>query len=111
MEMGPFSYYPDWPREKAEKIGVLNRDMMLELLATQTNAPIAAFSGYSLAIRSPEVEEVTREDQQAFADILAARYEHVESIPGFGQAGTTLELWRLQQAETEWTPPVETPEE
>lgn len=111
LEMGPFSYYPDWPRERAEKIGVLNRDMMLDLLATESNAPIAAFSGYSLSIRSPEVEEVVREDRLAFDEILQTRFELVESVPGFGQAGTTLDIWRLKQEPAPWTPPPETPEE
>ena len=69
LEMGPFSYYPDWEREKAERLGVMNRDMMLELLKTETNAPIAALSGYSLSIRSPEVQEVVRDDQLAFDEI------------------------------------------
>ena len=111
LEMGPFSYYPDWEREKAERLGVLNRDMLLELLATETNAPIAAFSGYSLSIRCPEVEEVVHEDQVAFDEILAARFERVETVPHFGQAGTPLVLWRLKPDIPVWNPPAETPEE
>jgi len=111
LEMGPFSYYPDWEREKAERLGVLNRDMLLELLATETNAPIAAFSGYSLSIRCPEVEEVIHEDQVAFDEILDARFERVETVPHFGQAGTPLVLWRLKPDIPVWNPPAETPEE
>lgn len=111
LEMGPFSYYPDWPRERAERIGVLNREMMIELLATTTNAPIAALSGYSLSIRSPEVEEVSREDRLAFDEILRERYEPVESVPGFGQAGTTLDIWRLKKETPVWTPSPEMDEE
>jgi hypothetical protein len=111
LEMGPFSYYPDWTRERAERIGVMNRDMLLELLATETNAPIAALSGYSLSIRCPEVEEVVLGDQVAFDEILQARFERVESVPGFGQAGTTLQLWRLKPEIPVWTPPPETVEE
>ena len=111
FEMGPFSYYPDWTRERAERIGVVNRDMMLELLATQTNAPIAALSGYSLGIRSPEIEEISREDRQAFDDVLAARYEHMESVPDFGQASTVLEFWRLKKEPETYAPPAETAEE
>ena len=111
LEMGPFSYYPDWEREKAERLGVMNRDMMIELLQTETNAPIAALSGYSLSIRSPEVQEVVRDDQLAFDEILATRFERVESVPHFGQAGTTLVLWRLKKEIPVWTPPAETPEE
>ena len=111
LEMGPFSYYPDWTRERATQIGVMNRDMLLELLATTTNAPVAAFSGYSLSIRCPAVEEVVREDQVAFAEIMDARFERVESVPGFGQAGTTLEIWRLKKVPEDYVPPAETAEE
>lgn len=111
LEMGPFSYYPDWPREKAAKLGVLNRDMLLDLLASETNAPIAALSGYSLSIRSPEVAEVSREDRLAFDAILAERFERVETVPRFGQAGTDLVLWRLKKELPTWTPPAETAEE
>jgi len=111
LEMGPFSYYPDWTRERAETIGVMNREMMSELLSTTTNATVAALSGYSLSIRSPQVEEITREDRMAFEEVLNTRYEHVESVPGFGQAGTTLEIWRLQKELEEETAPMETAEE
>ncbi len=112
LEMGPFSYYPDWTRERAERIGVMNREMMIELLATSTNTPIAALSGYSLSIRCPEVEEVTREDRMAFDGILQERFERVETVPGFGQAGTPLEIWRLKSLpEAAGAPPVETDEE
>ncbi|HAL92037.1 MAG TPA: hypothetical protein DCM68_03320, partial [Verrucomicrobia bacterium] len=86
-------------------------DMLLELLQGETNAPIAALSGYSLSIRSPEVEEVVREDRLAFDEILETRFERVESVPGFGQAGTTLELWRLKKEMPAWTPPAEMAEE
>lgn len=111
LEMGPFSYYPEWPRDRALRIGVMNRDMMMELLATATNAPIAALSGYSLSIRCPEVEEIVREDQVAFGKILQERFEPVESVPGFGQAGTTLKIWRLKKEMSAEAAPAETAEE
>lgn len=112
LEMGPFSYYPDWTRARAERLGVMNREMMIELLATSTNTPIAALSGYSLSIRCPEVEEVSREDRMAFDGILQERFERVETVPGFGQAGTPLEIWRLKSLpEAAGAPPVETDEE
>lgn len=94
LEMGPFCYYPDWPESRARKLGVVNRDMMRDLLLQATNAPIAAFSGYGLAIRAPEVTEISREDRQMFESILRDQFDHVESVPGFGQAATTLEIWR-----------------
>lgn len=99
LEMGPFSYYPDWSRERAEQIGVLNREMLRDLLITATNAPIAAFSGYSLSIRSPEVAHVDREDRLAFDAILEEEFDRVESVPGFGQASTVLDIWRRKPIE------------
>ena len=96
LEMGPFSYYPDWPRERAERVGVVNRGMLMEMLET-ADAPVAAFSGYSLSIRSPEVEEADEEDRLAFRRIVEGRYERVAVVPDFGQAATTLEIWRLKR--------------
>jgi hypothetical protein len=98
MEMGPFSYYPDWPAERARQIGVLNRESMVALLESPESPPIAALSGYSLSIRSPEVEEISEEDRRRFEDILERRYEKVETVPLFGQAATTLEVWRRKDA-------------
>ena len=43
--------------------------------------------------------------------ILAERFELVETVPGFGQAGTDLVLWRLKKEMPTWTPPAETAEE
>ena len=94
LEMGPFSYYPDWPRDKAARLGVVNRDMLCELLASDTNAPIAALSGYSLSIRSPEVLPVTNDDTLLFQSFLAKHFDLVETVPSFGQAATSLQIWR-----------------
>ncbi len=96
LEMGPFSYFPDWPRERAERLGVLNRDMMMELIQT-TDAPVAAFSGYGLAIASPEVKELSTDEQDALWAAVRDRYREVHAIPHFGQAGTTLKLLELRK--------------
>lgn len=95
MEMGPFSYYPEMSRERAEKIHVLNRDMMLELLE-KTEAPIAAFSGYGLSIQSPQVSEMSRDDRESLWDVVEKRYEEIYEVPDFGQAFTTLRIFRLR---------------
>ncbi len=94
LEMGAFSYSPDWTREVAEQRRVLNRDMMLELLET-TDATWAAFSGYGLAIRSPEVAELSAEERDELRVLVERRYERVKQVPHFGQAHTTLEIWTL----------------
>lgn len=101
LEMGPFSYYPDWPRDRALRIGVVNRDMLCEILTADTNAPIAALSGYSLSIRSPEVLPVSDSDARLFADLLDEHFDPVEVIPDFGQAATPLRLWQRHAPELE----------
>ncbi len=93
MEMGPFSYYPDFPRERAERLRVLNRDMMKELL-TETDAPYAAFSGYGLSIHSPDISELPEPAQRELWAMVDARYDEAFVVPNFGQALTTLRVMR-----------------
>jgi hypothetical protein len=92
MEMGPFCYYPDMPRVRAEKLNLLNEELLMELL-TQARAPVAAFSGYGLTIRSPEVAELSFIERNALRAGLEAGYKKVSETPNFGQAHTTLELF------------------
>jgi len=97
LEMGPFSYYPDWPREKAEKLHVVNREMMEDLI-TEGSAEWAALSGYSLSIESPAVAPLPDEEREALWDLVRTRYEEVKQVPAFGQAHTTLHLLRRRPA-------------
>jgi len=98
LEMGPFSYYPDWSDDQASRLRVMNRHLLQTCLDTVTNAPVAAFSGYGLAISSPSLEPVSEKDGELFASILSNRFDRVESVPEFGQASTTLHIWRLKTA-------------
>ena len=91
MELGPFSYFPEWSRGRAAARHVLNREMLAGLLATCT-APAAAFSGYGLAIRCPQVDELPAAEQERLWDAVAARYAVHCEVPDFGQAGTTLRI-------------------
>jgi hypothetical protein len=92
MEMGPFCYYPDISRERAKKLNLLNREMMIEILET-TCAPAAAFSGYSLSIVSPQISELPITDQQDLRTALDKNYQKATEIQNFGQAHTTLEIF------------------
>jgi hypothetical protein len=94
-EMGPFSYYPDWSTERAERHHVMNRER-LEKVLTQTEAGWAAFSGYGLAIASPAVSELPAEEQTHLKSLVEQRFERVKVVPHFGQALTTLEIYRLR---------------
>lgn len=98
LELGPFSYFPDWPREKAARLHVMNRDRLRELLAS-CEAPVAAFSGYGLAIASPEVRELPPAEQAEWWDRVRARYRPWAEIPRFGQAATELKILVLNRDE------------
>jgi len=91
LEMGPFSYYPDWDREQAEACHVVNRDMMLDLIRSGS-VPVAAFSDYGLAIRSPAVLPLSDTEQQELWDAVQASYRPIESVMEFGQASTQLRI-------------------
>jgi len=97
MEMGPFSYFPAFDRAKADKLHLLNRESMEELLRT-TPAGIAAFSGYGLSIYSPEVQEINEEDYAVFWSIVYDRFEDVLDVPAFGQGHTTLKVLAASDA-------------
>lgn len=92
MEMGPFSYFPEMPRERAERLKVLNREMLRDLLAS-CSARVAAFSGYGLAIRCPEVMPLSNAEQQELRELLEQRYQLICEVPHFGQAHTPLRIY------------------
>ena len=92
MEMGPFCYYPGMPRAQAEKLNLLNEEMLTAILA-QARAPVAAFSGYGLAVRSPEISELSAADRDALRAVLETGYKKTGEIPNFGQAHTVLEIF------------------
>jgi hypothetical protein len=99
LEMGPFSYYADWPRERAEAIHVVNEEMMLELIATN-EARIAAVSGYGLSVKSPDVVELEPIRQDALWRALRARYAPMFEVPNFGQGATTLRVLEKRDSTT-----------
>jgi hypothetical protein len=99
LEMGPFSYYPEMSREQAERLNLLNREMLIELLA-EAPASIAAFSGYGLSIESPSIGKLSSKHWKALRAVLEMNYTKTSEIPNFGQAHTALEIFsRKSQGE------------
>ena len=92
MELGPFSYYPDMDPVRAATLHVLNEEALLERL-TESTAPLAAFSGYGLAIRSPNIDPVQEWETRRLRTVLEQRYRLTEEIPHFGQAHTLLRIY------------------
>lgn len=93
MEMGPFCYFPDWTRGRAEACHVLNREMLTEVLAS-CEANVAAFSEYGLTISSPSIQPIPEEECRRLSALLETRYTPTATIPAFGQAQTQLTLYR-----------------
>ena len=92
LEMGQFSYFPGLSSERATRLHVLNR-MQFENLLQTCPAPVAAFSGYGFAMRSPQVDPVPADEQTMFWRLVGERYAPVGTIPDFGQAHTTLRVF------------------
>ncbi len=99
MELGPFCYFPEFTDEQAAARHVLNRAAM-ETVLRSTDAPVAAFSAYGLAIRSPSITELPVDEQAHLWAILQTRYAEVAQIDGFGQASTVLRIFRLRPTGT-----------
>ena len=95
LELGPFSYYPNFSRARAERLRVVNREMLRDMLRAAA-APVAAFSGYGLAIRAPEIEELSRGEQDELSALVRQRYTDVADIANFGQGYTTLHILARQ---------------
>ncbi|MBM4142170.1 MAG: hypothetical protein FJ225_01045 [Lentisphaerae bacterium] len=91
MEMGPFSYFPGWSRERAARLHVLNRAMMFELLR-ETPARAAAFSEWAFAVECPSVTPLPDGERRALWDEVERRFREVERMGGFGQGGTGLRI-------------------
>lgn len=91
LELGQFCYFPGLDDSQARRRRVLNRTGLAELLRN-CPAPVAALSGYALALESPKIRRVPETDRDYFRGIIAQRYTPLLEIPRFGQAATTLEI-------------------
>ncbi len=99
LELGPFCIFPGLKESEAAVRRVLT-PAGLERLLREGPAPVAAFSGYGLAIAAPEIAELSSEDRRKLEEALRSRYRLAGEIPRFGQAGTALTLWlRLGEQE------------
>ena len=90
--MGPFCYFPDMPTDRAERLHVLNRERVRDLLQSAP-APLAAISGYGLSIASPRVAELDVAEKEELRGLLEQRYRLLKTVPHFGQGHTTLRLY------------------
>ena len=92
LELGPFSYFPGFSDDQAHARHVVNEALLRDILRTSP-ARVAAFSGYGLAIRAPQIDEVDPATQESLQALVRERYKPAGEIPYFGQASTTLRLF------------------
>mgnify|MGYP003610748182 FL=1 len=95
LELGPFAFCADFDDEKAARLHVVNRAGLRRLIETSP-ARVAAASGYSFTIRSPDITPLEPATVDELRAALEARTVRMESIPRFGQGATTLELRELK---------------
>jgi len=96
FEMGPFGYFAALSDEEAKRQNVLNEAGLKRVLAT-TDAPYAMFSGYAFAMRAPAMARLPEGERRAIFDLVAERYDLVETVPDFGQNHTPLSIWRRKE--------------
>ena len=93
LEMGSFGYFPDLSDDAANLFHVMNKKRMSALLKSAPTV-VAAYSGYSLSIRAPVMDELPPEDRQHFLSLLGTNYDRVQEVPDFGQNCTTLQIMK-----------------
>jgi hypothetical protein len=71
---------------------VLNR-ARLQAALTAGEAPVAAFSGYGLAIAAPAMRPIAPRERAELEALLDVRYARARVVPEFGQGHTPLEIW------------------
>ena len=92
LAMGPFSYYPAFSAERAERLGVANRGKMEELIAS-SGIRLLVKSGYGFAVACPEVRPLSPEERRELDELVEGHFVLTETWPAFGQARTPLEFW------------------
>ncbi len=93
MELGPFCFFPDLDDETAGRHRVLNESLLSALMHGGTY-PVAAVSGYGMAIRAPHILPVEEAMKRRLEDALHSRYELVGQMESFGQGDTTLRIYK-----------------
>jgi hypothetical protein len=96
LELGPFSYYPDFSTDRAATLHVLNFERLEDLLK-HTRAPLAALSGYSFSIQSPSITPVPEESIQQIHRRILLRYRPIAVVEPFGQGNTRLDIFLIKK--------------
>lgn len=100
LEMGPFSIYPEWSDEEAQRRHVHNLNT-LNTLIEKTPARVAALSGYAFSIASPQIDEIEEQEQNKLNQSVSNRFTAVDEFTHFGQGHTTLRIYQRSRLHPE----------
>jgi hypothetical protein len=92
LEMGPFAYCPGLSDREARERHVVNHALLVEVIK-QSEAPLAAFSGYGFAIAAPAIVPLPVDEEARLWDTLETIFEHFGTVDDFGQGATSLQLF------------------
>lgn len=100
LEMGPFSLFPDLDDETARCRRVHNVATLAAAIG-ETDAPVAALSGYAFAVSCPTTERLDPERREMLLRAVRSHYEPAMSVADFGQGHTTLDLYRRRATDAD----------
>lgn len=95
LEMGVFSYYPEWGEERATRFGVVNDTIIRRYLERAEAAAVLvtdADFGRSSTLQTLDPVERQRNNRQTL-ELIDRNYDFVEMIPSFGQWKENLRVY------------------
>jgi hypothetical protein len=104
LEMGVFSYYPEWDTETANRYGVINDDIAREYVSDERAAAVLFtpedFRRNS-TLKTLDPDE-RRKNAEQMLQLIKSRYYLATTVPAFGQWKETLWVYlpRAPQSET-----------
>ena len=93
MEMGPFSNFLDLDDARAQRLRVLNRAGVEEVLSRGDGLWVA-YSAYGFSIVAPSIEPLPDVERDRLLAMLAQHFVFFAVEPSFGQAMTDLHIYR-----------------
>lgn len=108
LEMGVFSYYPEWDKETAERYSVIDDDIAREYISDERAAAILVTPedfrrNSTLKTLDPRSR---RENATQMLELIRSHYDLALRVPAFGQWKETLLVYLRRQPQSGITAPV-----
>ncbi len=108
LEMGVFSYYPEWNTEAANRYGVINDDIARAYLSSERAAAVLLTPedfrrNSTLKTLDPQERQ---ENAEQMLQLIKSHYDLALTVPSFGQWKETLMIYLRRQPQSATTEPV-----